>query len=154
MEDNSIWNSIDSLLVVINSGDDAHLQKLKKSLDHAKADSNIRKLIIVALLPKGIDKNTMTPDFSIYFIASSDFNFWGKLKDPQLINELNQNKFDTLVWIGDDSHRFFNKLKKISFKNKIGVNAYRSDFEMSLNSDGQEPSKIINFVKEVLLKSY
>ena len=154
MEDNSIWNSINSLLVVINSGDDSHLQKLKKSLDQTKAESNIRKLIIVALLPKGIDKNSMTPDFIIYFIAYSDFNFWGKLKDPQLINELNQNKFDTLVWIGDDSHRFYNKLKKISFKNKIGVNTYRSDFEMSLNSEGQEPSKIINFVKEVLLKSY
>ncbi len=154
MEDNSIWNSINSLLVVINSGDDSHLQKLKKSLDQTKAESNIRKLIIVALLPKGIDKNLMTPDFIIYFIAYSDFNFWGKLKDPQLINELNQNKFDTLVWIGDDSHRFYNKLKKISFKNKIGVNTYRSDFEMSLNSEGQEPSKIINFVKEVLLKSY
>ena len=146
MEDNWVWNSIDSLLVVINSGDDAHLQKLKKSLDQSK-QTVIFKLTIVALLPKGIDKNTMTPDFD-YFIASSDFNFWGKLKDPQLINELNQNKFDTLVWIGDDFHRFFNKLK-ISFKNKIGVNAYRSDFEMSLNSDGQNHQKSLILSKKL-----
>ncbi|MBM3451821.1 MAG: hypothetical protein FJX84_01635 [Bacteroidetes bacterium] len=153
MNENSIWSTTESLLIVLNCDDNEHMKDYKKALDRALNESNVEKLTIVVLLPKEVDKNSMTPHFVIYYISPTDFNFFGRLKDVQLLDEFKLN-FDTLIWFGDDSHRIFSYIKKIDFQNKIGVNATRAFFEMHLKADIDNPASAIEFIHDVLTKSY
>ncbi len=153
MNEKSIWNTTDSLLIVLNCDNDEQLKGYKKALDKALNDSNVEKLTIVVLLPKEVDKNSMTPHFVIYYVSPTDFNFFGRLKDGQLLDEFKLH-YDTLIWFGDDSHRIFSYIKKIRYTNRIGVNAIRSYFEMHLKADLENPPIAIEFVHEVLSKSY
>lgn len=153
MNEKSIWSTTDSLLIVLNCDNDDQLRGYKKALDKALNDSNVEKLTIVVLLPKDVDKNTMTPHFVIYYVSPTDFNFFGKLKDVQLLDEFKLH-YDTLIWFGDDSHRIFSYIKKIRYTNRIAVNAARSYFEMHLKADLDNPPVAIEFVHDVLTKSY
>jgi hypothetical protein len=153
LNEKSIWSTTDALLIVLNCDNDDQLKGYKKALDKALNDSNVQKLTIVVLLPKDVDKNAMTPHFVIYYVSPTDFNFFGKLKDIQLLDEFKLD-YDTLIWFGDDTHRIFSYIKKIPFTNRIGVNAARSYFEMHVTADSDEPAMAVQFVHQVLSKSY
>jgi hypothetical protein len=150
MEKN-LWNTTQSLLVVLNYENLDLLHDFRISLDKMLSKSEVERVIIVVNIDKEVDKNTLPPHFLIYYNSPNDYNFWGKLKDIQLETEF-KKQYDTLLWLGETQKRSFKEIKNIKFSNKIGVNSTDAFFDLHLNSESDIPSEMLNFVVETLKK--
>ncbi|NBN99696.1 MAG: hypothetical protein EBV19_10740, partial [Flavobacteriia bacterium] len=109
MGNKSLWGNTKSLLVVLNYVNDAQLKDYRKALDQILDKSHVKKLTIVVILPKEVDKATLHPHFLIYYHSPNDFSFWGQLKDVLLLKEL-EKKFDLLLWLGSKDHKIFDSV--------------------------------------------
>ena len=96
---NSIWGTIGSLLVTYNYADQDSLKEFRKGLDKALNESAVQRVIIIVSIPKGVDKNSLSPHFLIYYNSPSDYGLFGGLKDHQLATEL-KHSFDALICFG------------------------------------------------------
>ena len=60
---NSIWGSISALLITYNFEDEEALKAFRKGLDAALNESTVKRVIIIVSIPKGVDKNSLSPHF-------------------------------------------------------------------------------------------
>ena len=91
MSEKTIWDQTSSLLITYNYTNEDDLKEFRKTLDQQLNSSKVERVIIIVSIPKGIDKNSLSPHFLIYFNSPSDYTFFGKLKDMQLENELKKS---------------------------------------------------------------
>jgi hypothetical protein len=147
----SIWEKTKSLLVVFNYEDDEQLKSFRVSLDKLLSSSGVERLIIIVNIPKELDKNNLPPHFLIYYNSPVDYNFWGKLKDIQLNEEL-KKEYDVLLWFGDVERKIFPFVKKVNIGLKVGVDQPTSFFDLQLHPDSIEPSEMLRFVVGTLSK--
>jgi len=147
----TIWDSTTSLLLVFSFENESQLHAFRVALDKIVLESNVKHLIIIVTLPKEVDKNTLPPDFLIYYNSPNDFSFLGKLKDIQLEAEL-QKSYDLLLWFGSTEQRIFSEVMKVKTKRKVLVNQTHGKFDIHLNSESDQPAEILNFVVKTLTK--
>lgn len=147
----SIWEKTKSLLVVFNYEDDEQLKSFRVSLDKLLSSSGVERLIIIVNIPKELDKNNLPPHFLIYYNSPVDYNFWGKLKDIQLNEEL-KKEYDVLLWFGDVERKIFPLVRKVNISLKVGVDQPTSFFDLQLHPDSIEPSEMLRFVVNTLSK--
>jgi hypothetical protein len=145
MANSTLWNKTKSLMVVLNYLDDAQLQEYRKALDQILDKSHVKKLTIIVIVPKEVDKTKLPPHFLIYYHSPADFSFWGKLKDVLLIQEL-EKKFDILLWIGSNDHKIFEFIKNVSCLKKIGVNCSDLNFfDLEIETQNLQPSAQLSY---------
>lgn len=152
MGNKSLWGNTKSLLVVLNYVNDAQLKDYRKALDQILDKSHVKKLTIVVILPKEVDKATLHPHFLIYYHSPNDFSFWGQLKDVLLLKEL-EKKFDLLLWLGSKDHKIFDSVKTTECTRKVAVNC--SDqlfFDMELSMQTDQPATLLNYVINTINK--
>ena len=151
---NSIWGNINSLLVTYNFEGEIALKNFRKGLDEALNESSVERVIIIVSIPKGIDKNSLSPHFLIYYNSPNDYSFFGGLKDHQLASEI-KKPFDILLCFGVINRHLKNALKQTSINKKILVNSELtedSSYDLELNSASDSPNEVIHFVVETLKK--
>lgn len=152
MANRTLWNNTKSLLVVLNYVDEAQLKAYRKSLDQILDKSHVKKLTIVVILPKDVDKSKLPPHFLIYYHSPADFSLWGKLKDVLLMQEL-EKKFDLLLWLGSRNHKIYDLIKNVSFSKKIGVNCTDLDyFDLEIVPHNTQPHFLLNYTIQTLDK--
>lgn len=150
----SIWGSISALLITYNFEDEEALKAFRKGLDAALNKSAVKRVIIIVSIPKGIDKNSLSPHFLIYYNSPSDYSFFGGLKDHQLETELKQS-FDALLCFGVMKKNLKNAIRQTVIQKKILVNSELTQdntYDLELNSASDAPSEVIHFVVETLKK--
>jgi len=154
MSENTIWEQTSSLLITYNYTNEDDLKEFRKTLDQQLNTSKVERVIIIVSIPKGLDKNSLSPHFLIYFNSPSDYTFFGKLKDMQLENEL-KNSFDLLLSFGKVKRNIERYIHKMSISKKIMINAELINdpsYELELNSASDSPKEMINFVIQTLQK--
>jgi len=152
MTNNTLWSKANSLLVVLNYVDDDQLKNYRKALDQTLDKSHVKKLTIVVIVPKEVDKTKLLPHFLIYYHSLADFSFWGKLKDVLLIQEL-EKKFDLLLWFGSKNHKIFEVIKNTNCTRKIAVNCSDlSYFDLEISSDSESPLQLLNYAISTMEK--
>lgn len=145
MANSTLWTKTKSLLVVLNYLDDAQLKEYRKALDQVLDKSHVKKLVIIVILPKDIDKSKLPPHFLIYYHSPADFSIWGKLKDVLLIQEL-EKKFDLLLWLGSRDYKIYDLIKNVSFSKKIGVNCSDLNFfDLEIETQNLQPSAQLSY---------
>ena len=151
---NSIWGTIGSLLVTYNYADQDSLKEFRKGLDKALNESAVQRVIIIVSIPKGVDKNSLSPHFLIYYNSPSDYGLFGGLKDHQLATEL-KHSFDALICFGVMTKNIKTTLKQTEIGKKILVNSELTQdttYDLELNSASDSPIEVIQFVVETLRK--
>ena len=154
MSEKTIWDQTSSLLITYNYTNEDDLKEFRKTLDQQLNSSKVERVIIIVSIPKGIDKNSLSPHFLIYFNSPSDYTFFGKLKDMQLENEL-KNPFDLLLSFGKVKRSIERYIHKMNIAKKIMINAELINdpsYELELNSASDSPKEMINFVIQTLQK--
>ena len=154
MKELTIWSEIKSLLVSYNFKDEEDIKCFRKALDKQLNQSSVERVIIIVNVPRGVDKTKLSPHFLIYYNATSDYTWLGKLKDLQLKNEL-KHSFDLMLSFGKLPRKIERYLNKMEISRKILVNAELTNdpsYELELNSASDNPSEIVNFVIETLQK--
>ncbi len=154
MSEKTIWDQTGSLLITYNYTNEDDLKEFRKTLDQQLNTSKVERVIIIVSIPKGLDKNSLSPHFLIYFNSPSDYTFFGKLKDMQLENEL-KNSFDLLLSFGKVKRNIERYIHKMSISKKIMINAELINdpsYELELNSASDSPKEMINFVIQTLQK--
>ncbi len=154
MIENSIWGTIGSLLVTYNYEDESALKEFRKGLDKALNESVVQRVIIIVSIPKGVDKNGLSPHFLIYYNGPGDYSLFGSLKDHQLSSEL-KNSFDALICFGVIKKNLKATLRQTEIGKKILVNSeltQDTSYDLELNSASDSPSEVIQFVVETLQK--
>ena len=120
MSEKTIWDQTSSLLITYNYTNKDALKEFRKTLDQQLNSSKVEREIIIVSIPKGIDKNSLSPHFLIYFNSPSDYTFFGKLKDMQLENEL-KNSFDLLLSFGKVKRSIERYIHKMNIAKKIMI---------------------------------
>jgi hypothetical protein len=152
MGNKSLWGTTKSLLVVLNYVNEAQLKDYRRALDQILDKSHVKKLTIVVIVPKEIDKSFLPPHFLIYYHNPNDFSLWGKLKDILLSREL-EKKFDLLIWLGSKEHKIFNLVKTTECTRKVAVNCCDPlFFDMRLDVQNDQPSSLLNYVINTINK--
>ncbi|MBM3164004.1 MAG: hypothetical protein FJZ80_00960 [Bacteroidetes bacterium] len=152
MGNKSLWRNTKSLLVVLNYSSESQLKAYRKALDQILDKSHVKKLIIIVIVPKEVDKTTLPPHFLIYYHSPSDFTFWGKLKDVLLLQEL-EKKYDMLLWIGAKESKIYETVQSTFCAKKIGINCSdESFFDMGITTDKDDPSTLLAFVINTINK--
>ena len=154
MIENSIWGTIGSLLVTYNYEDEDSLKEFRKGLDKALNESAVQRVIIIVSIPKGVDKNSLSPHFLIYYNGPGDYGLFGGLKDHQLATEL-KHSFDVLICFGVMKKNLKTTLRQTEIGKKILVNSELTQdttYDLELNSASDSPSEVIQFVVETLQK--
>ena len=121
MSEKTIWDQTSLLLITYNYTNEDDLKEFRKTLDQQLNSSKVERVIIIVSIPKGIDKNSLSPHFLIYFNSPSDYTFFGKLKDMQLENEL-KNPFDLLLSFGKVKRSIERYIHKMNIAKKIMIN--------------------------------
>ena len=154
MSENTIWDQTSSILITYNYTNEDDLKEFRKTLDKQLNSSKVEAIIIIVSIPKGLDKNSLSPHFLIYFNSPSDYTFFGKLKDMQLVNEL-KKPYDLLLSFGKVKRNIERYIHKMKFTRKIMINAELINdpsYELELNSASDSPKEMINFVIQTLQK--
>jgi len=154
MSEKTIWEQTGSLLITYNYTNEDDLKEFRKTLDQQLNTSKVERVIIIVSIPKGLDKNSLSPHFLIYFNSPSDYTFFGKLKDMQLENEL-KNSFDLLLSFGKVKRNIERYIHKMNISRKIMINAELINdpsYELELNSASDSPKEMVNFVIQTLQK--
>ena len=154
MIENSIWGTIGSLLVTYNYADEDGLKEFRKGLDKALNESSVQRVIIIVSIPKGVDKNSLSPHFLIYYNGPGDYGLFGGLKDHQLATELKRS-FDALICFGVMKKHLKATLRQTEIGKKILVNSelmQDTSYDLELNTASDSPSEVIQFVVETLQK--
>ena len=154
MIENSIWGTIRSLLVTYNYKDEYGLRQFRKGLDKALNASDVQRVIIIVSIPKGVDKNSLSPHFLIYYNGPGDYGLFGGLKDHQLSTEL-KNSFDASICFGVMNKNLKSTIKNTEIARKILVNSELTEdttYDLELNSSSDSPAEVIQFVVETLQK--
>ncbi|NBX38036.1 MAG: hypothetical protein EBR54_01290 [Flavobacteriia bacterium] len=146
MVNKNLWESTKSLLLVLNYTNESSLKEYRKSLDQVLDKSHVKKLTVVVILPKEVNKDALPPHFLIYYHSPNDFSMWGKLKDVLLLQEL-EKKFDMLLWIGSKEHKILDTIRQTACSKKIGVNCSdNSFFDVTISSQNEQPNELLNYV--------
>lgn len=152
MGNKSLWGTTKSLLVVLNYSNEAQLKEYRKALDQILDKSHVKKLTIIVIVPKEVDKATLLPHFLIYYHSPNDFSFWGKLKDVLLLQEL-EKKYDMLLWIGSNEHKLYETVNTTDCIKKIGVNCSDAAFfDMEISTQTEQPGVLLNYVINTINK--
>ena len=150
MRERTIWSEIKSLLVFYNFKDEEDIKGFRKALDKQLNQSSVERVIIIVNVPRHIDKTKLSPHFLIYYNAPSDYTWLGKLKDLQLKNEL-KHSFDLMLSFGKVSRKINRYIHRMDISRKILINAELTNdpsYELELKSASEDPSEIVNFVRE------
>lgn len=152
MKNKSLWSNTKSLMVVIQYSDLDSLNQYRRALDKILDASQVKKLTIIVILPKDVNKDILPPHFLIYYNSPSDFNFMGKLKDVLLQREL-EKSFDMLLWVGSLEQKVYNSIKQCEFRHKVVVNDVDDGFyDLELKSKDDNAFTLLNFVVDTLDK--
>ena len=61
MANSTLWTKTKSLLVVLNYSDEAQLKEYRKALDQILDKSHVKKLTIIVIVSKDVDKTKLPP---------------------------------------------------------------------------------------------
>lgn len=151
MENKVFWDSVKSLLIVMNFKDETYMSSFRSALDKILNRSNVERLLILVNIPREIDKNTLSPHFVIYYLSPRDFTLFGKLKDVQLEAELNSD-YNAMICFGDPKKRTMKLMRNTHIKKRILVNAQETGYDLYLNSSNPEPEEMLTFIINTLKK--
>lgn len=152
MANSTLWTKTKSLLVVLNYSDEAQLKEYRKALDQILDKSHVKKLTIIVIVSKDVDKTKLPPHFLIYYHSPTDFSFWGKLKDVLLMQEL-EKKFDLLLWLGSREHKIYDLVQNVTCAKKIGVNCSDLNyFDLEIISNNSQPASLLNYAIQTMDK--
>lgn len=145
----NIWERLDSALVVISY---QSLDELKRYRDAIRdAGLNVNNCTLLAVVESKKEREVLSHNSLAIFISEKDFNFLGRLKNPEAQKVL-ARKYDLVILMGDPPK----KIRKVAVKTtsmiRVGVNAENKDNHVNLETTEQTPSHTINFVHQMLKK--
>lgn len=150
-EQQSIWERVKRLLIVLPYNEQLEYFEYLKALDETLNDSNVQDLKIIVPLPKQVKKEILPTHRLIHYFSPKDLSFFGKLRDEEMERIIVQ-PYDALIWLYTDDKKLFKLLKNVHTPWKIGVNITNDFFSLHVESKSDKPSDIIHFTIQTLDK--
>ena len=149
MSNLSIWKQTKRIAVVWDYTDEQQMRTFVKAIDHFLQMNKFAHALIIVNVPKDLDKKNLPPHFLIYYNSSSDFSFFGKLKDIQLEAEL-QKAYDLLIWNAALDAKIYPLLKETSINRRVLVNAQNAKFDLQIDTVQSEPAAQLDYIQQTL----
>jgi hypothetical protein len=112
----------------------------------------LRSSLLIIFTENDTEKLNLPESVRFKYLAKSDFNFFGQVKDKNL-REAMKNKFDVLFVFGnihENQHKRINKINAI--KRIVTNSAGNLKFDISINANATSVEQIANFTRETLEK--
>jgi hypothetical protein len=148
-EGNSIWDSINRLLVVVKFD---QIDTMSQWRDAIKIlGLNIHNCKILSIVNSKKERLALAEMTSVVYLSDKDFGFFGGLKNDEAQKTLN-DRFDAVLVVGEIPSKIEKLIQKVSTTMDIGLNSNRDDRMINLRTDETAPKYMLNFVKQTLEK--
>lgn len=145
----SIWDKTKRILLVITFDNLDQLLAYRTALKETGV--NVNDSHVLCIVHNKNERRVLREIASVSFIHTSDFNFFGKLKDANTQKILNR-QYDAMILVGDIAGRYGRLLKKINYGIGVGINSSVDALKIKLSSPMTAPAHLINFAKETMMK--
>lgn len=145
----TIWNQTQRALLVVTFDDLERLLAFRKAL--RDTGLNVNDSHVICIVKNKNERKVLQEISSVSFLHTSDFNFFGSLKDEASQKALSRI-YDLLIVVGDLDRRYTKLIKKVKRQVDVGVNSNVEFLTIKLSSENSAPEHLINFVQQTLMK--
>lgn len=144
----SLWNGISSIVVVVSMDKVSNPVEFKMELD-AKLEGKVGLRKIILVTDEKIKKEELREVKGITYLSTKDTNFFGKLKNENFFNDL-QNSFDACLILDSVPEKIEKQILKLKAHWKVGVNTNLKILTINLKSESNDLFEMVNFAKNTL----
>jgi hypothetical protein len=146
-EENNIWKSINSILVV------AQFEKIESVIQWREAlknaGLNVHNCRILSIVGNKKERLALQDMSYVTFVAEGDINFLGILKNEDA-KKLLADPFDAVLIVNECNKKILKLVNKVKCRIDIGLNTVANDRMINLTSGETEEKHLLNFVKRTL----
>lgn len=145
----SMWERVASGVVVVPYESLDDLKRYREAI--RETGLNVNNCTILTVVDSKKEREVLSQNSVAVFISEKDFNFLGRLKNPEAAKTLSR-KYDLVLFIGDPPKKVRKMVAKTARLIRVGVNSTDPDNHVNLETTGKSASHLISFVYEMLKK--
>jgi uncharacterized protein Veg len=147
-----LGNENEKIAVFYSLKDVREFNQFKKATDDLINSKVLQNTLFVIFLENSSDKLELPESTRFKYLAKSDFNFFGRIKEKELHQRLKE-EYDTLFVFGNIDDKHAKRINNMKASQRIVTNSTEKiNYDISINANATGVEQIANFVKETLEK--
>jgi len=152
MRETVLGNNGEKIIVFYSFKDVSEFNKFREGMSNLINAKVLQSTLFVVFMENASEKLYLPDSVRFKYLAKSDFNFFGQVKDKNLRQSM-KDKFDVLLVFGNIQENQLKRINKISATKRIVTNSAENlKFDISINANTTSIEQIANFTKETLEK--
>ena len=147
-----LGNKGEKIIVFYDLKDDREFNKFREAMSKMINANVLQSTLFVVFLESDAVKLNLPESTRFRYLAKTDFNIFGQVKDKALRQSL-KDKFDVLFVFGGIQENQLKRINKINADKRIVTNSPENlKFDISINANATDIEQIANFAIQTLEK--